>query len=317
MSVNNLLAHVHALTPDQGRVVGSPGHLGAEEYILNQLLLSNVVPYTANSFKMPYDIVGQTFTNIVGLLEGQNKELPPILLGAHYDTISGTPGADDNATAVSILLEMTHDMKPGNIDRTIIFCFFDAEEPPNFLQASMGSTRYYEDQRKTEIHCALIMDLVGHDVPIDNFEDLLFITGMESQQELSECLLNTAPPESLRPIPILNSYIGDLSDHHVFRLNNIPYLFISCGIWSHYHRSTDTPDRLNYEKISRIQRYLTELVTDIDRRNLTGPFEGYDSCPIEALFINNSVAQLLPAGDVTTRTEIDRAGQAIASNFGL
>ena len=81
--------------------------------------------------------------------------------------------------------------------------------------------------------------------------------------------------------------------------------------------TTDTPDRLNYEKIYRIQKYLILLITDIDRRNLTGPFEGYDSSSIEAQFINNTVAQLLPAGNVTNRTDIDAAVHAIASNFGL
>ena len=317
MSVDNLVTHVNAITKREGRVSGTPGHKEAREYILQQLSLTSLIPHTGQSFEISYEHDGQIFTNIAGIVEGQNSELPPILVGAHYDTIYGTPGADDNAAAVSILLEIANDMKPQGMERTLIFCFFDAEEPPYFLQASMGSTRYYEDQRNTEIHCALIMDLVGHDVPINNFEDLLFITGIESQQALSECLLHTPPPESLRPIPILNSYIGDLSDHHVFRLNHVPYLFMSCGIWRHYHSSTDTPDRLNYEKIYRIQKYLTLLITDIDRRNLTAPFEGYDSSPIEAQFINNTVAQLLPAGNVTNRTDIDAAVHAIASNFGL
>jgi len=317
MSVDNLVTHVNAITKWEGRVSGTPGHREAGEYILQQLSLTSLIPHTGHSFEISYELNGQIFTNIAGIVEGQNRELHPILVGAHYDTIYGTPGADDNAAAVSVLLEIANDMKPRDMNRTVIFCFFDAEEPPYLLQASMGSTRYYEYQRNTEIHCALIMDLVGHDVPINNFEDLLFITGMESQQELSECLLDTTPPESLRPIPILNSYIGDLSDHYVFRLNNVPYLFMSCGLWRHYHSPTDTPDRLNYEKIYRIQQYLTMLITDIDRRNLTGPFEGYDSSPIEAQFINNTVAPLLPAGNVTSRTDIDAAVHAIASNFGL
>ena len=243
--------------------------------------------------------------------------MPPILLGAHYDTIYNTPGTDDNAAAVSVLTEVAREMKSNYLERTVIFCLFDAEEPPYFLQESMGSTRYYEDQRNTDIHCALIMDLVGHDVPINGFEDLLFITGMESQQALSECLIGTVLPESLRPIPILNSYIGDLTDHHVFRLNNVPYLFMSCGIWTHYHSPTDTPQRLNYDRINRIQQYLVLLVADIDKRSLIGEFQSYDSCPVEAHFINKTVAPILPSGSVTTRLEVDAAVHAIASNFGV
>ena len=317
LSVDNLTAHVNSITTENGRVVGTSGHMEAREYILNHLSLTNLKPQTGSGFEITYEINDQVFTNIVGIIEGQTTELPPILLGAHYDTIYGTPGADDNAAAVSILLEIALEIQNHDLDRTLIVCFFDAEEPPHFQQASMGSTRYYEDQRNTEIHCALIMDLVGHEVPINGFEDLLFITGMESQQELSESLLDTTPPQSLRPIPILNSYIGDLSDHHVFRLNNVPYLFMSCGIWSHYHSPTDTADRLNYEKINRIQQYLTRLIIDIDKRSFTGEFEGYDSCTVEAHFINKTVAPLLLSGNVTTRADIDAAVNAIASNFKM
>ena len=317
MSVDTLISHVKSLATDEGRVVGTPGHEKAKNYILSQLPKTKLRPHTGNSFEIPYEMEGVVFTNIVGMLEGRNKELPSILLGAHYDTIYDTPGADDNAAAVSVLLEIARELKPHRLEHSVIFCIFDAEEPPNFLQQSMGSIRYYLDQRKSDIHCALIMDLVGHDVPINSFEDLLFITGMESQQELSQSLLYTTPPEPLRPIPILNANIGDLSDHHVFRLNEVPYLFMSCGIWRHYHSPTDTPDRLNYEKIYRIKQYLEELVNDIDKRDLTGKFEGYDSTPVEANFLNKNAGPLLPSGSVTTRPEIDAAVQAIALSFGL
>ena len=68
----------------------------------------------------------------------------------------------------------------------MILAFFDAEEPPHFLQPTMGSIRFYEDQLQDEIHCAVIMDLVGHDVPVQGLEDLLFITGMESDPRTFE-----------------------------------------------------------------------------------------------------------------------------------
>ena len=50
----------------------------------------------------------------------------------------------------------------------------------------------------------------------------------------------------MKLIATLNEYVGDVSDHGIFRRNGVPYLFLSCGHWEHYHQPTDTPDRLNY-----------------------------------------------------------------------
>ena len=70
----------------------------------------------------------------------------------------------------------------------MIFAFFDAEEPPHFLSPAMGSIRFFEDQRLGDIHCAVIMDLVGHDVPVPGLEDVLFITGMETDSVLGDVI---------------------------------------------------------------------------------------------------------------------------------
>ena len=43
-----------------------------------------------------------------------------------------------------------------------------------------------------------------------------------------------------------------MGDHGVFRRNDVPYLFFSCGRWEHYHQPSDTPDRLNYEKMEHV-----------------------------------------------------------------
>ncbi len=50
----------------------------------------------------------------------------------------------------------------------------------------------------------------------------------------------------------------------MFRRNGLPYLFLSCGQWPHYHRPTDTPDRLSYEKMARIAEFICCLIRHID-----------------------------------------------------
>ena len=59
--------------------------------------------------------------------------LAPVLLGAHYDTCDSLPGADDNAAAVAVLLEVAAQMADETLERSVILAFFDAEEPPHFL----------------------------------------------------------------------------------------------------------------------------------------------------------------------------------------
>ena len=59
--------------------------------------------------------------------------LAPVLLGARYDTCDSLPGADDNAAAVPVLLEVAAQMADETLERSVILAFFDAEEPPHFL----------------------------------------------------------------------------------------------------------------------------------------------------------------------------------------
>ena len=135
----------------------------------------------------------------------------------------------------------------------------------------MGSVRFFHDQRgDRDIHAAIVMDLVGHDVgvhssmlgrvpvlggimslpglgdrdiPLPLLHPLVFITGTESHPEMREALEIAGTARGLKIVPTLNSYIGDMSDHGVFRRNGVPYFFLSCGHWAHYHQPTDTPDR--------------------------------------------------------------------------
>ena len=210
------------------------------------------MPYDSGSFRLEYAVNGERFVNLIGQLPGRDASLPPVIVGAHYDTCGDVPGADDNAAAVAATLAAAERRQGQSQDRSIVFAFFDAEEPPHFHQESMGSIRFYHDQRTGPIHAAVVMDLVGHDVPVPGIEDLLFITGIESDPDLQQLLIDTEPKRRLRIAATVNSYVGDLSDHHVFRLNRVPYLFLTCGRWDHYHQTTDTPDRHNYIKLAAV-----------------------------------------------------------------
>jgi hypothetical protein len=183
----------------------------------------------------------------------------------------------------------------------------------------MGSVRFYHEQRRGPVHGAIALDLVGHDVPLPGLPDLLFLTGMESDSDWQSAVEAGAGAAGLRVVPVLNRYIGDLSDHHAFRLDRRPYLFLSCARWEHYHAATDTPEKLSYGKMAEIAAFVVEVAACAARAPLAGPFEGWDSTPVELRFLRDAMGPLLAqlGIELRTRTDLDRAVATLLSAFGL
>lgn len=290
-----LRTETEAICYPDGRMVGSDGHEQARRHLKRRLKEIGCRPYVGKSLELPYKFKSKTFCNLAGCLPGADPSLAPVLIGAHYDSVIPFPCADDNAAAVAIALQAGQLLaEKGGLERDVVIALFDAEEPPYFLGDGMGSHRFYEDHvlGKREVHAAIIMDLVGHDISvpgsmlsdvpwigkatalvpglarmdlsIPTLSSLLFVTGSESHEEMAVALDSVGHPDGLKIVPTLNRYIGDMSDHGIFRRNGVPYFFLSCGRWAHYHTPTDTPDRLNYSKMSHITQYVVKLATEVD-----------------------------------------------------
>jgi hypothetical protein len=301
------------------RQVCLPGHEMARKFIVDRLAELEIPFYKGSSYELPYTANGIELTNIIARIPGKTNKKKPVLIGAHYDTCGPYSGADDNAAAVAIILASINNLRQKSLDRDIIIAIFDAEEPPFFLGENMGSVRFYREQMTESIDCAIIMDLVGHDVPIPFLEDLLFFTGMESHFKLEDTVKQSSAKAKVRIIPTLNKYIGDMSDHHIFRVNNIPYLFLSCGWWEHYHAPTDTPDKLNYKKIAKIRDLLIDLIEKCDSTDFSGSKAGYDTTKTEVEFIKKTipgfVLKKLGINKLETRADISEVVSLIAGTL--
>ena len=220
-----------------------------------------VVPFWDSSFRLPYRQSNQDFVNLVGIIPGTGGGTP-LLVGAHYDSVIEAPCADDNAAAVAIALEVGRTVGQKPLERDLVIAIFDAEEPSPFQGTTMGSSNFYQKQTEGRgFHAAVVMDLVGHDVPLGperigamlglkssipelpDLRDLVFVTGAESHPALPGIIETTPEPDGIRVLPTLNEYVGDMSDHGIFRKNGVPYFFLSCGHWEHYHRTTAPPTR--------------------------------------------------------------------------
>ena len=323
---DNLKSDVYDLCLPEGRMVRSNGHKVAEEFLKRRLQDVGCVPYAGDSVEMPYiaeaftddnKLEDHEFMNLVGVIPGSNRELPPVLVGAHYDSVIDAPCADDNGAAVAICLAIADAAHvAGGLKRDLIVAIFDAEEPPYFSSPSMGSNRFYGDQIDSRgIHFALIYDLVGHDVSIPSeylpliqellgpagaeipqalVKNFLFMTGAESHPDLARIVTDSGMPDDLTMIATLNKYIGDMSDHGAFRRANVPYLFFSCGRWEHYHRVTDTPDRLNYDKMAHITQLTADILESVAGEPLKGSSAEDHSLEYEVQTLKDGLGIALP-----------------------
>jgi len=338
--IQDLESHVRELCQPEGRVVGTDGHKRAEKWVAQKLSEVGCEPYAGESFALPYEREGVSFTNFAGFIAGKDRDLPPILIGAHYDSVISAPCADDNGSAVAITLAVGESIAAaGGLNRDLVVAIFDAEEPPYFQTSCMGSNRFYLDQADERgFHFALISDLVGHDVSLPEevsklvalarplvkpLAPLTFATGAESHPALPDILREVELPDQLKLIATLNRYVGDMSDHGVFRRNDVPYLFLSCGRWEHYHMPTDTPEKLNYEKMAAIAQYAERVCWSVSASELQEFSDPVDPVDFEAEtwkqslgFMRRPFAKLLGVSDFKTRGQIDRAADALTS-FGL
>lgn len=330
---SQLHADVAALATPAGRMVGSPGHAEARRFLCARMAELQLEYYGgAPDYPLRYAHGGQEFFNVVGVLPGADRQARPILLGAHYDSVIDAPCADDNAAAVAITLAMVELLRQARPARDVIVAFFDAEEPPYFLSQAMGSVRFVLDQMDPRgVGFALIQDLTGHeiDVPflptaitgalLPRIKNLLFMTGAESHPALPELVNGCLPSNGLSLVAALNDYVGDMSDHHIFRTLGLPYLFFSCGRWEHYHQRSDTPEKLAYGKMAAIATFLTGVARRCANQDFPKAGE-HDTTQFEVTLLKEVFGKFLPfvlplvgLKQLETRADLDAVAARLMS----
>ena len=116
----------------------------------------------------PYDYQGIEVANVVAEVSLGRGSAKRILIGAHYDSVAGTVGADDNASAVAVQLETARQLTmlkgTAGLDLTVVFVSFALEEPPVYGTRFMGSRVYAEQARRRneQIHGMLCLEMVGY-----------------------------------------------------------------------------------------------------------------------------------------------------------
>jgi Zn-dependent M28 family amino/carboxypeptidase len=250
-----------------------------------------------------------------------------ILVGAHYDHLGRAGrgevywGADDNAAAVAIVLDLADRLTSESLQGELVIALFDGEEPPHFLTSEMGSQLFVEEPTipLDRIDMAIILDLVGHAIGPDQappaVRNTLFVLGAEKSSG-SRALVDHAAAGvegvSVRQLDI--DIVPPLSDYESFRRGSVPILFLTCGRWRHYHEVTDTPDRLDYDKIAAIADYLEALILTLlaDPREHTayeGSRHAYAESVAALLAIARALLPITEAAQLVVEALEDIAGR--------
>ena len=154
----NLYRHVEYLSVKIGdRHLWKEGSLNnAADYIESVFTSSG---YTVS--RQTYLCYGQTVSNLIAEKNGTDQEV--VIIGAHYDTVPGSPGADDNASAVAGLLELARLHRERSNKKTFVFVAFANEESPCFGSNKMGSmvyAKHLKEQRKL-VEVMVSLEMIG------------------------------------------------------------------------------------------------------------------------------------------------------------
>lgn len=275
-----LRRHVAVLAGDIGeRNVGRPDALhAAEAYVAAELSAAGFAVA-----RQTYVAAGVDCANVSATLAGAARGSEIVLVGAHYDTVSGSPGADDNASAVAALIELAHALGTARPARSVTFVAFVNEEPPFFHGRDMGSGHYARAARARgdDIRLMLSLEMLGcySDAPgsqsyppplgwfypsAGNF--IAFVANLKSRPALLASFdafraSSDFPVEKLAAPAIVPGV--SWSDQLSFWRAGYPAVMVTDTAfyrYAHYHRATDTPDRLDYPRMARVVEGLTGAV---------------------------------------------------------
>jgi Zn-dependent M28 family amino/carboxypeptidase len=231
---------------------------------------------------------GRIYRNIIATKKGRESDKPWILLGAHYDAAWGSPGADDNASGVAVLLEVAHLLDNTHFDRTIQFVAFTLEEPqPHTIHFLIGSDSFVKEARKQNIRyeAALILESVGYTdtaegsqfvpvfikIPIPNKGNFLGILANKQSKQIMETFHAAASsyvPELVTvpySVPLSGRLIPEtrFSDHAPFWDQGYPALMLTDTAMfrnPHYHTHRDKRATLDFTFMQNVTKAVLSAV---------------------------------------------------------
>jgi hypothetical protein len=239
-----------------------------------------------------YEIDGRQCHNIEVEIAAQRgtavSTVSPILvIGAHYDSVIGAPGANDNGTGVAATLALARHFAGKPATATLRFVAFANEEPPFFQTPQMGSYVYASrcKKRGDRIFAMISLETIGYfsDAPgsqtypsiglglfyptVGNFVGLVGNVGSRKlvRRALSIFRETRKLPSEGAALPAFIPGVG-WSDQWSFWQHGYPGIMITDTApfrYPHYHRATDTPDKLDYDRFALVVSGMEKVIVDL------------------------------------------------------
>lgn len=227
-------------------------------------------------------LVNEEYRNIVATTPVDPSK-PFTVIGAHYDSCMDTPGADDNASAVAVLIETAKvigSLPTEKQPRNLIFVAYTLEEPPFFATDKMGSYVHAKSLVDADVDVKLMicLEMLGYfsdeegsqEFPVaglgliyptvGNFVAVIGNPDSSSETKLMKRYMQmySKLPTEKMAFPFMESITG-LSDHRNYWHFDIPAIMLTDTAFmrnKNYHTEFDTPDTLSYDKMAMITHAL-------------------------------------------------------------
>ena len=276
-----LHSHVTAIASEEHNALHPEALARAADYLAAQL---GDMAYTVGV--QNFDGGDGPVRNLAVEIKGATAPEQIVIVGAHYDSASGAPGANDNGSGTAMVLELARAFSKSAPQKTLRFVLFANEEPPYFGQNTMGSLVYARRsrQRQENIIAMLSLETVGY------FSDeagsqkypgifkpffpgegnfIAFIGDLKSRDLLHRSLtrfrsVQNFPSEGIAAFPKIKGI--DWSDHSAFWANDYRALMVTDTAifrYPHYHTRQDAPDKLRYDRMARLFSGVHAVVADL------------------------------------------------------
>jgi Zn-dependent M28 family amino/carboxypeptidase len=228
--------------------------------------------------EQPYDYHGRRVANLIAVPPGAGKDSAYYVVGAHYDTVPGTPGADDNASAVAVLLELARRLPAAPPPLRLVA--FTLEEPPVHLTRRQGSRVFLRAaaQNGERVLGAVVLEMVGYTCPEQTYPLVLKWAGYPKTGDFIGIVRNRRsrrfgrsvhkgfrrnprlPVETLT-VPFDGWILPEtrLSDHASFWDARLPAVMVTDTAFfrnPNYHLPSDRPETLDYGFMAEVVRSL-------------------------------------------------------------
>jgi Zn-dependent M28 family amino/carboxypeptidase len=254
---------------------------GAASYISEQF-----ASFGYEVTRQPFVFGGNTYHNIIAEQTGNSLPEALLIVGAHYDSVSTTPGADDNASGVAGVLGLARALAGLQLARTVRFVTFALEEWPVYRSSNMASYHYALSLKEKNEHVEgmICLEMIGYFCDREGCQrypfpfmnrifpkagNFISMVGNSRSKSFTERMAKSFRQGTDLPLVTLNApaiVIGiDFSDHWSFGKFGYQALMVTDTAFyrnPHYHAPTDLPDTLDYARMSNVVEGLTAAIEE-------------------------------------------------------